>query len=84
MSPSGTPNGQLRRCDTGSGPIAAKVTESLAHGAPEQKPSMQTPQGTRPSLLHASQQSEVWVQPDVKSGTQPGTTQMPVASGFAC
>jgi hypothetical protein len=45
---------------------------------------MQTPHGARPSRLHGSQQSEVWVQPEVKSGTQPGTTQTPVASGFDC
>jgi hypothetical protein len=45
---------------------------------------MQTPHGARPSRLHGSQQSGVWVQPEVKSGTQPGTTQTPVTSGFDC
>jgi len=45
---------------------------------------MQTPHGACPSLLHGSQQSEVCVQPEVKRGTQPGTTQTPVAPGFAC
>jgi hypothetical protein len=46
---------------------------------------MQTPHGARPSLLQGSQQSEVCVQPEeVKSGTQPGTTQTPVTSGFDC
>jgi len=45
---------------------------------------MQAPHGAPPSRLHGSQQSGVWVQPKVKSGMQPGTTQTPVASGFDC